>query len=117
MARWTDWRLIAAGNLWSDESFDWCGPACYELALAGSRGGNLRRVYVGETVNERVRLSSYASYGSHLNREISQSLRQGWSLFYRARAVPNKEKAVQAQNALLARHDYDWNIARNVWGK
>jgi hypothetical protein len=117
MARWTDWRQIASGNSWSDADLDWDGPACYELALGGPRGGGLQQVYVGETSNERARISSYAYCGSHLRREINLALRRGWTLFYRARAMRSKAEAVLAQDALLAQYDYDWNIAGNTWGK
>lgn len=113
MSGWTSWRPIAVGNSWSSTLLDWDGPACYELALAGPRGGSLRPVYVGETSNERKRLAAYAAHGSHLSVEISHSLRQGWTLCYRARALRSKAAAVAAQDALLDRFDYDWNIARN----
>jgi len=35
---------------WFDDKMDWDGPACYELAIAGHRGGDRRQVYVGETI-------------------------------------------------------------------
>ena len=113
MARWTEWRKIADKRNWYSESFDWHGPACYELALAGPRGGGLRIVYVGETINERKRIATYAASGSHLSSEIAQHLAKGWCLFYRARIAKSKEEAVKTQNALLKKYDYDWNIILN----
>ena len=117
MSGWTNWRALASDKHWSDEDLDWDGPACYELALSGPRGGSLQIVYVGETESERRRIASYAAHGSHLRAEIDRSLRQGWTLCYRARATGTKAEAVAAQNALLNRFNYDWNIARNCWAK
>lgn len=77
---WTRWRLIAYKKSWYIDAFDWDGPACYELALAGPRRGNLRIVYIGETANEKKRLSTYARSGSHLYKEIEMALRDGWYL-------------------------------------
>jgi hypothetical protein len=64
---WTEFRKIAESSTWYDDEFDWEGPACYELAIAGPRGGGLRPVYVGETKNEKKRIAAYASHGSHLS--------------------------------------------------
>jgi hypothetical protein len=110
---WTRWRKIAQGRHFFSEELDWDGPACYELALAGPRGGNLRIVYVGETVNERSRVIAYASHGSHLSKIIANHLRRGWCLFYRAQAKGSKFEAVCMQNSLLSKFDYDWNILLN----
>ena len=110
---WTRWRKIADRRHWFPEALDWNGPACYELALAGPRGGDLRIVYVGETVNEHSRVVAYASRGSHLAEIIASHLRRGWCLFYRAQAKVSKAEAVRMQNSLLADYDYDWNILLN----
>jgi hypothetical protein len=40
--------LIARNGEWFPEVRDWVGLACYELAIAGPRGGDLRTVHVGE---------------------------------------------------------------------
>ncbi len=117
MAKWTRWREIAMKGFWYEEELDWDGPACYELALAGPRGGNLRIFYVGETVNERRRVVSYARHGSHLSEIIHDHLNDGWHLFYRARSAASKGEAVQMQDNLLRQYDYDWNIVLNTWGK
>ncbi len=117
MARWTDWRYIAAHGVWYSDALDWDGPACYELAIAGRRGGNLRIVYVGETTNEYKRVATYARSGSHLSKIIRDHLRDGWHLWYRARAAKSKAHAVEMQDNLLLRYDYDWNLKRNTWGK
>ena len=113
MSAWTQWRKIADRNHWFDDALDWDGPACYELALAGPRGGNLRIVYVGETINECKRVIAYASHGSHLADIIRRHLNKGWHLFYRAQQRPSKQAAVLMQNNLLAEFDYDWNIVLN----
>jgi hypothetical protein len=114
MPQWTAWRKIADRLGWYSESLDWDGPACYELAIAGPRGGDLRIVYVGETSNEKRRVVAYASHGSHLSRIINWHLREGWHLFYRAQAVRSKKVAVQMQDNLLARWKYDWNNRLNT---
>jgi hypothetical protein len=106
MARWTNWRKIADKSSWN-------GPACYELAIGGPRGGNITIVYVGETANERKRVSAYASHGSHLAEIIRWHLQQGWHLFYHAQAKNSKQEAVCMQNNLLTNFKYDWNIQLN----
>lgn len=110
---WTGWRKIATHDHWFAEALDWDGAACYELSIAGVRGGNRKIVYVGETINEKKRLTAYAQYGSHLSEIIQQHLSDGWHLYYRARAAKDKKHAVEMQNALLAKFDYDWNIILN----
>ncbi len=74
-------------------------------------------MYVGETSNEKRRVAAYAQHGSHLSKIIYQHLRDGWHLFYRARAASSKHTVVQMQNNLLDQWDYDWNILLNTWGK
>ena len=109
--------MIADRNEWFDDSLDWDGPACYELAIAGTQGGDLRIVYVGETVNERKRVAAYARSGSHLAELIDWHLRQGWALWYRAQAQESKEAAKVMQDNLLEQFDYDWNEKLNTWAK
>jgi hypothetical protein len=117
MARWTNWRMIADRTTWYPDTLDWDGPACYELSIAGSRGGNRHIVYVGETSNERKRIIAYASHGSHLSEIVHTHLSDGWHLHYRACAASSKREAVRLQDDLLSRWDYDWNLKLNVWGK
>ena len=117
MARWTQWRKIADQKYWYAEALDWNGPACYELAIAGPRRGSLHIVYVGETSNESKRIIAYAKHGSHLSKIVHSHLVDGWHLYYHARTAATKEEAVQTQDRLLARWDYDWNIKLNMWGK
>ena len=111
---WTAPRLLAKGNEWYDDSFDYDGPACYELGTGGPRGGNIRVHYVGETANERKRLSEYARSGSHLSSTIARHLRDGWCLYYRACACSSKKAAKEMQDSLLARNKYDWNTIDNL---
>lgn len=117
MARWTSWRKIADRSSWYSDSLDWDGPACYELAIAGPRRGDLKIVYVGETSNEKKRVIAYASHGSHLSEIIHYHMTRGWHLYYRARAAISKMEAVRTQDNLLLRWDYDWNLKLNTWGK
>jgi hypothetical protein len=111
---WTQWRKIADSEYWYDDAFDWDGPACYELSIAGTRGGNRKIVYVGETINEKKRMSAYAQHGSHLSEIIHEHLKDGWHLFYRSRSAESKQDAVEMQNSLLAKFNYDWNIVLNT---
>jgi len=113
MSGWTRWRKIADRDQWFDDALNWEGPACYELAIAGPRGGDLTIVYVGETANERKRMSEYASHGSHLSDTIESHLKRGRHLYYRAQGKKSKQEAVAMQNRLLDGFDYDWNIQRN----
>lgn len=113
MPKWTSWRKIADKDCWYSDFFDWSGPACYELSIAGSRGGNRQIVYVGETINEKKRISAYASNGSHISHYIDYYLKNGQHLYYRAQSKVSKQAAVATQNNLLARFDYSWNTKRN----
>lgn len=115
MGRWTGLRKISDRYYWYDENFDYTGPACYELAIAGPRGGSPQIVYVGETGNERARLSCYARHGSHLSDTIDWYLAQGWSLYYRAYALGSKEAAKRMQDGRLSRFFYPWNARGGVW--
>jgi len=67
-------------------------------------------VYVGETQNERARMTCYGRDGSHLSKIIRQHLRNGWHLYHRERATPTKKAAITLQNRLLSRFRYDRNI-------
>lgn len=110
---WTYPRLIAVKGEWFDDSFDYAGPACYELGTGGARGGNIQWRYVGETGNERKRITCYARNGSHLSKIINQHLNAGWRLYYRARICSSKQAAKQMQDNLLRRFKYDWNTILN----
>ena len=110
---WTRWRKLADQHYWYPETLSWDGPACYELAIAGPRGGGLRIMYIGETDNERRRLSVYARTGSHLSRVITAHLEAGFCLYYRAQAMPTKNAAFQMQNRMLRRFEYRWNKQLN----
>lgn len=113
MGQWTRPRLVAYKGHWFDDCFDYDGPACYELGTGGPRAGNIQWHYVGETINERRRISCYARNGSHLSKIIDWHLRQGWHLYYRSRAFPTKALAKKMQDNLLRRFYYDWNVILN----
>ena len=51
---WSAWRLLAQADDWYPDAIDWDGPACYELALGGPRGGDLETMYIGEGINVSV---------------------------------------------------------------
>jgi|SRR3989344_1961100 len=111
---WTKWRKLAEGKEWHNDLFDWDGPACYELAIAGPRGGDREIMYVGETDNEKRRMSQYGSYGSHIRKEIDSHLKHSCVLWYRAQAFDTKKKAKVFQDSLLDKYDYPWNIINNI---
>lgn len=113
MGTWTKPRLVATSDTYYSEIFDHHGPACYELIVAGPRGGNVRHMYVGETDNERRRIACYGRSGSHLAELINQELALGNALYYRAHAFPTKELAKRRQNRLLAKWNYPWNKILN----
>lgn len=110
---WTKPRILAHKNDWFDASLDNDGPACYEIGTGGPRGGSLKWHYVGETVYERKRLSTYGRDGSHLSIIIRRHLKEGWHLYYRACACQSKEAAKRMQDNLLSRWEYDWNKLLN----
>lgn len=111
---WTKWRLLAKGSEWYDESLSYDGPACYELSIAGPRGGDRRVVYCGHTLNEQKRMSSYGRDGSHLADTIRWHLSKGWSLYYHSQSCESKVAAEDMERRLLARYSYDWNIHNNA---
>jgi hypothetical protein len=113
MGQWTKPRLIAYKTEWYDDSFDCNGSACYDLGTGCLRGGSIQWHYVGETSNERQRISTYARSGSHLSEIIDYHLRQGWHLYYRSRACSTKKEAKKMQDNLLSRFEYDWNDKLN----
>jgi hypothetical protein len=108
MVRFTDWRKVADRYAWYDDEFDYSGPACYELGTGHSRTQVTPR-YVGETKNERARITLYARGGSHISPYIDSWLKRGYNLYYRGVALPSKEKAKEMQDSLLSQYDYDWN--------
>jgi hypothetical protein len=110
---WTQPRLLAYKSKWSDASLDHRGPACYEIGTGGPRGGNIEWHYVGETGNEKRRMSRYGRDGSHLSKEINYHLRQGWHIYYHAWACSSKKAAKRMQDNLLRRRKYDWNRIGN----
>ncbi len=110
MARWTDLKKIADKKNCFVDHLTYNGPACYELIIAGPRQGNSHIVYVGETMNEKRRISAYAKNGSHLKEVIDAHLKEGWCLYYRSQATLDKQRAFDMQNRFLRKYDYSWNI-------
>ena len=110
---WTYWRKISDKNYWYTEDFDNEGPACYELGV-GHSSTRVSIKYVGETGNEKQRISQYARHGSHLSKEIDDYLKRGFNLYYRAVGMSSKRAAVQMQDRMLYKYKYDWNIHHNI---
>lgn len=111
--RWTNPRLLADRHEWYSASLDNDGPCCYEIGTGGSRGGRIQWHYVGETVNERKRISTYGRSGSHLAKTIDNHLRRGWLIYYRAVICESKTHAKRLQDNLLRSFRYDWNRIGN----
>jgi len=59
-------------------------------------------------------MECYGIHGSHLSEIIDDHLDPGCCLFYRGKMPGSKELAVAAQNRLLAKFKYDWNIMLNL---
>ncbi len=110
---WTGWRKLAEKGSWSDDCFDYDGPACYELALRGPRGGQHTTVYCGHSQNEDKRMLDYGSNGSHLREIIARHLKDGWHLYYRGWCCGSKKEAEAMERRMLDQWDYDWNIVLN----
>ena len=66
-------KMIGKIRQWYSDLFDPVGPACYELSVAGPRGGQCTITYCGHTVNEKARLSNYGRDGSQLAEIIADS--------------------------------------------
>lgn len=111
---WTNPRLLADRNQWFDIALDHEGPACYEIGTDGPRGGDIKWHYVGETQNEKWRMTKYGRDGSHLSKVIRSHIRNGMCIYYRAWAHPSKVAAKHMQDNLLRRWEYDWNSILNV---
>jgi hypothetical protein len=110
---WTTWRLLAEGREWCDADFDYDGAACYQLSIAGPRGGNRHIVYCGHTGNEKERMTQYGRDGSHLAEIIRQHLNKNWSLSYRGWCCDSKEDAAAMERRLLNKFKFPWNIVLN----
>ena len=110
---WTNWRLLAMSREWFDGGFDYDGAACYQLSIAGPRGGNREVVYCGHTGNEKRRMSGYGRDGSHLANVIRNHLREGWSLYYRGWCCKSKEEADAMERRMLANFAFPWNTILN----
>jgi hypothetical protein len=117
MGRWTDWMKIADENKCFLDDLKHDGPACYELGVRKNFLGVFRDIeimYVGETSNEKKRITAYAVDGSHLADLIEDYLDSGYSLYYRAQAKANKKEAKNMQDSLLLSYEYEWNVHNNV---
>jgi hypothetical protein len=110
---WTAWRLLAKRSQWFDDNFDYDGATCYELSIAGPRGGDRRCVYCGHSGDEKKRMSTYGRDGSHLAKIIRSHLRDGWALYYRGWCCDSKEDADAMARRMLKNFDYPWNIILN----
>ena len=115
MGRWGGkWAKLAYGQEWFPENLRYGGPAAYELGLGGSRYGNIRPVYVGETRNLKKRMSNYGEKGSHLFDVIDEALDEGYALYFRYQRRRTKRTAQRSEMYYLGNYDYPWNIPWNT---
>ena len=75
-------------------------------------------VYLGSSCHEgpaplRNRILRYCRDGDHKAELINNALRQGYELHVRHRVFEGVEQAKDAENYLLGRYNYAWNIRRN----
>lgn len=113
MSRWKNPQKIADKHYYCTNILTHQGPCCYELIVAGVRGGNAQIVYVGETGNEKRRISDHARRNSHLRKLIDDALSKGWNLYYRSQSFASKNQAINLQNRLLSKNYYLWNSIGN----
>ena len=107
---WTSWKCLADNN----EIFDlpeYSGSGCYVLGFGGSRRGNFKTRYIGETSDIRRRMNDHASGRSHCNVRILMELRQGYYMFYRYTKTRSKPDAKKIQDTLCDRYPekFPWN--------
>lgn len=114
MPKWSNWIKLAGKGYWIDYKNVYNGPACYELGIGGPDYDNIIPVYVGETKNEKKRISKYVKGESHLSEIINDHLEMDFTLYYRAQAKSSKAEAKKMQDSLLNKFDYDWNIQLNT---
>ena len=110
---WTiDWRLLAKKGERYDV-WDYEGPACYELSIAGPKGGGRKIPYIGHTSNTKERLTSHARGDTDLAEIIDSHLNDGWLLDFRVWVFDTKEEAQETERRLFERNNdpdkYGWN--------
>ena len=75
-------------------------------------------VYLGSSCSKRAaplkyRILRYCRDGGHKAELINNALRQGYELHVRYQLFKGVEQAKNAENYLLERYNYAWNIRRN----
>ena len=101
MSKWSNWIKLAGKGYWIDYKNAYNGPACYDLGIGGPNYGNIIPVYVGETKNEKRRISKYAKGESHLLEIINKHMENDFTLYYRAQAKSSKAEAKKCRTAFL----------------
>lgn len=109
MGKWTNWTKIAKYDEYFLDGLTYDGPCCYELGIRQFLIEEILSVYVGETSNERKRISAYAVDGSHLRKLINRHLKAGHALYFRSQAKRTKSEAKRMQDSLLSNYKYEWN--------
>jgi hypothetical protein len=75
-------------------------------------------VYVGSSCNAgstplRGRILQYCRNGSHKANLINHALRSGYELHLRWKTFRDVEQSQEAENILLSKYNYAWNIRNN----
>ena len=110
---WTKWRPLMTPSSFEEPEVEWNQPGCYELALAGPRGGRREIVYVGRSVDLASRLQEHGHFGSHLADDLDAALRDRRWIWYRVWRHDSEQEAIAFEGRLLDRFDYPWNIQHN----
>lgn len=113
MGKWSEWKKIAKYDEYYIEDITYDGPSCYELGVRQWLIEEIESVYVGETKNEKNRITRYVTSTSHLEKIIEEHLNDGYALYYRSQAKRTKSEAKKMQDNLLSTYEYEWNIQLN----
>lgn len=115
MGKWSNWKKIAKGDNYFIDDLNYKGPSCYELSIRKwIYFDENKRMYVGETNNEKSRIYKYAHDGSHISHFIEEVLENGYALFYRSQKKKTKADAKKMQDNLLKKFNYPWNTQLNT---
>lgn len=110
---WSDWQEIAFKTNTYLQKLDYEGPACYQLGIRTPEEQENVIVYVGETDNEKERISNHATLNTHLKDKIEEILHDFKFLSFRSLQTTTKEEAKAEQDRWLARYSFDWNDQGN----
>jgi len=90
-------------------------PGVYEFSLVHPSSTKKRfKVYAGHTNNMlRRHHRDYRSNGSHLLKQFSSALQEGYIVMRRVKYTESAEKAKAVESKLLKHYNYAWNAMEN----